>query len=278
VDRFSTSGVVCAPSTPTPSPTPTPTATPSPTLTATLTPTATPTPTATLTIIGPDIVTCNCGGPVRDAQTITLRAAPGPPPGGTFRWEILAGADRVRLSRSRGETTEVRGLSPGSRVENDVVIGLTYVSGQMTLSTTHLLTVLRPSSLNWKLTEQLPLELVPPRPGSPPWACGYYRQMVYEVLDQWGRTIALELRANERLRLVRPVPKERPPNLAPVREVLTDAGGVWVDHLWLARDDASRCPITATWRYLQTITVENCVVRVNLNEYGPTDVTVTQLE
>jgi len=106
------------------------------------------------------------------------------PPGGSFKWEITTGKDKVEfLSAAEGDLADhvkIRGTAPSDPAEmyGDVGIKVTYTINSQIAEDTKYISVVKPSSLSVIKIE-----------GPMPYEDGYEMDYYFQVMDQKGNAL-----------------------------------------------------------------------------------------
>ncbi len=85
--------------------------------------------------------------PKKNSPYYTLNAKANPD-GGTYKWEIVSGQDKIRfITSTENDYMVIQGIAP-SQLKDDVVIKLTYTINSMTAEDTHHITVQEPTTID----------------------------------------------------------------------------------------------------------------------------------
>jgi dolichol-phosphate mannosyltransferase len=199
------------------------------------------------------------------APGIELHAAPGQPPGMTYRWEVLDGAEDTVTFFPIGGPGSV-GVS-GHNAESgrrQLKIRLTYTYHGKSQQATKLVKLQRPSKLALVGSRR---EAYPP--------CGYKRTVTYSVRDQDGDFMTYhDMFVSEVVTLK----ERRTPGFPPYLETgpTTTIFGLFDDELALTGGGMDTCPLEGTWIYNQVWSCLGCPVRYNELHYGPDDVKIVE--
>lgn len=178
------------------------------------------------------------------------------PAGGSYKWEIVMGQDKVKLSDINSRVVSVQSIAP-SENPIDVQIKVTYSIGSQIAEAYHSMTVRKPSSLS--VLESYPIT-DPPKKDIFGNVVEYSTLYKFQIRDQFDRPLNVKMEAWEKRSFFSVYPPDYSvPDITLYKKRTTNKYGAFPDELYL-RDHWPSIPGDLVLKYQQYNYVEGWFV------------------